>query len=146
MRSFRRVRVYPADEVTSRAPGEEEPRAAGLDRAGVDAIWSSVARLYGTGLHPAVALCLRRQGRVVIDRVTGRDIRAFLRDEVLRPIGLRHLGYGVAPDEVAEVAENAFTGPAPFPPYSWLLRRALGVSIARAVQLSNHPRFLTATI
>src|SRR5204863_2879209 len=29
-------------------------------------------------------------------------------------------------------------------PYSWLLRRVLGVSIRQAVELSNHPRFLTA--
>lgn len=39
--------------------------------ADVDAIWSSVVRLYRTGLHPAIALTIRHRGRVIIDRAIG---------------------------------------------------------------------------
>jgi CubicO group peptidase (beta-lactamase class C family) len=66
------VRVYPAEEVTTRdAAAEAEPGEVGLTAEGVAAIWASVVRLYQTGLHPAIALCLRRRGRVVIDRAIG---------------------------------------------------------------------------
>jgi CubicO group peptidase (beta-lactamase class C family) len=275
------IRTYPPEEVTACA-AEEAPEAGGLERADVEAIWDSVVRLYKTGLHPAIALCVRRRGRVVVDRsighvrgnspldpptaqpvvatpaslfnlfsaskaitamavhlldergsihlddpvaeylpefgrhgkewvtlrhilthragipqvpgaavepslladpkrviellcearptsvpgrrlayhalsggyvigavverVTGRDIRRFLREEVLEPLGFGHLNYGVAPEEVDQVAVNAFTGTEPFPPYSWLLKRSLGVDIHEAVTLSNHPRFLTTIV
>jgi CubicO group peptidase (beta-lactamase class C family) len=278
------VRVYDADEVTTRGT-EAEPRAGGLGRADVDAIWRAVVRLYQTGLHPAIALCLRRRGQVVIDRaighargnapgdppaapkvlatpatlfnlfsaskaitamvvhllddrgqvhlddpvaeyvpefgrngkewitlrhllthragipampavpspntvkgllarpeeafallcecrpikpfgrhlgyhaitsgiiigevvrrVTGRDIRTFLRQEVLEPLGIRHLSYGVRPEEVDQVAQNALTGPPAVPPYSWLLKKAIGVGLKEAVQYSNDPAFLTAIV
>lgn len=66
------IRVYPVDAVTSRNQAAEvDPRAAGLDGDDVDAIWDSVVRLYRTGLHPAIALCLRRRGRVILDRAIG---------------------------------------------------------------------------
>jgi len=66
------VRVYPAEEVTTRdVAAETDPRAVGLTREGVAQIWASVVRLYETGLHPAIGLCLRRRGKVVIDRTIG---------------------------------------------------------------------------
>ena len=37
-------------------------------------------------------------------------------------------------------------GPPAPPPYSWLLKRALGVPLREAVALSNDPRFLTAIV
>jgi CubicO group peptidase (beta-lactamase class C family) len=279
------VRPFPPEAVTVRGD-EEEARAGGLSPDDVEDIWASVVRLYRTGLHPAIALCVRRHGRVVLDRaightsgnappgsrddpgdlplvqarpdslfnlfsaskaitamavhllderglvhlddpvaeyvpefgrngkewitlrhllthragipavpgahvdvelvaqpkrvvellcearpvsvpgrqlsyhaltggyvigevverVTGRDLRAFLRDEVLAPLGFHHLNYGVPPEEVGRVARSAFTGTLPFPPYSWLLKRSLGVDIHDAVRLSNEPRFLTAIV
>jgi CubicO group peptidase (beta-lactamase class C family) len=66
------VRRFPAGEVTSRNAGAEvDPRTVGLEPADVDAMWASVVRLYETGLHPAIALCVRRRGRVVLDRAIG---------------------------------------------------------------------------
>ena len=65
------VRVYPHEEVTTRSESEVDPREGGLTRPGVEEIWSSVVRLYETGLHPAIALCVRRRGQVVIDRAIG---------------------------------------------------------------------------
>ncbi len=276
------VRVHTPDEVTSRSPQEEDPAAAGLSVSDVDAMWRSVVRLYQTGLHPAIALCVRRRGRVVLDRaighlrgnapgadareaktlvrhdalfnffsaskavtamvmhlldersllhlddavaeyfpefakhgkegitirhllthragipsvpgagidlatisdrdrllqilceakplsvpgrrlayhavtggfvlgevvrrVTGRDLRQVLRDEVLAPLGFRTFGYGVPVDRVEEVAQNAFTGLPALPPQSWALERAIGVGVREAAEMSNDPRFLTAVV
>src|SRR5512138_1132645 len=68
----RHVRPFPAAAVESRnAEAEVDPRAVGLERGAVDAIWAAVVRLYETGLHPAIALTLRRRGRVVLDRALG---------------------------------------------------------------------------
>jgi CubicO group peptidase (beta-lactamase class C family) len=82
----------------------------------------------------------------VVRRVTGVDIRTFLRREVLDPLRFEHLSYGVAPAEVPAVAVHAFTGPPVLPPLSWVVRSALGVDFPDAVRLSNDPRFLTAVI
>jgi CubicO group peptidase (beta-lactamase class C family) len=57
--------------VTSRNPAEVDPRAAGLHPSDIEEIWRSVVRLYETRLHPAIGLCLRRRGRVVLDRAIG---------------------------------------------------------------------------
>jgi CubicO group peptidase (beta-lactamase class C family) len=82
----------------------------------------------------------------VVERITGRDIRAFWRDEVAAPLGFEHLSYGVAAEDVPRVAENAFTGPPTTPLYSAILKRAFGVGIHEAIALSNAPRFLTAVV
>jgi CubicO group peptidase (beta-lactamase class C family) len=277
------VRAFPPDEVTSRnAHAEMEPRAGGLSREGVDEIWKSVVRLYETRLQPAIALCVRRRGVIVLDRaighlrgnspgdakdmtrtpirhdslfnffsaskavtamvihlldergvvhlddavveyfpefgkngkedvtlrqllthragipnvpqarfdvgllsdperllavlcdakplsvpgrrlayhaltggfvlgevvrrVTGRDIRHVLREDILGPLGFATFDYGVPAARVAEVAVNAFTGLPSFPPQSWALERALGLGAREATALSNDPRFLTAIV
>jgi CubicO group peptidase (beta-lactamase class C family) len=69
---FNRIAV-PASlpEVTTRSPAEVDPRAVGVSRAGVDAIWRAVERFYRSGLHPAMQLCVRRRGEVLIDRAIG---------------------------------------------------------------------------
>jgi CubicO group peptidase (beta-lactamase class C family) len=82
----------------------------------------------------------------VVRRVTGRDIRAFLRDEVLAPLGFDTFGYGVPEERIADVAENASTGAPSLPPYRWLIERGLGVSVREAARMSNDRRFLTAVI
>ena len=277
------VRAHRADQVTTRnVAAEADPRDAGLTREGVDSIWASVVRLYRTGLHPAIALCMRRRGAVVIDRaighlrgnapddapdapktlarpdslfnlysaskavtamlvhsldekgqihlddpvaeyvpefaargkgsvtirqvlthragipavagaridlslvcdwerilsmvcgaeplsvpgrrlayhaltggyvlaevvqrVTGKSLRVVLDETIRKPLGFRSLDYGVPKERIPDVAENAFTGLFPVPPYSWLIERALGVGIREAAAISNDPRFLAAVI
>jgi CubicO group peptidase (beta-lactamase class C family) len=66
------ARHFPPDSVTSFAgSAEEDPRDAGMKQRDVEAIWSAVTQMYETGLHPAVALCIRRSGHVILDRAIG---------------------------------------------------------------------------
>jgi CubicO group peptidase (beta-lactamase class C family) len=54
------------------AMGEEhEPEAVGLEQATIERIWASVRDFYRSGVHPAIQLCLRRNGKVVLDRAIG---------------------------------------------------------------------------
>jgi CubicO group peptidase (beta-lactamase class C family) len=64
------VRTPPAAEVTTRA-AESDPRAVGMTAADVDAIGTALAGVYESGLYPALALCVRRRGQVIVDRAIG---------------------------------------------------------------------------
>jgi CubicO group peptidase (beta-lactamase class C family) len=68
---LRRINV-PSDlnSVTSCGP-EQDPQEGGLTRSAVDAIWKGAVDLYRSGVHPAVQVCVRRQGAVVMDRAIG---------------------------------------------------------------------------
>mgnify|MGYP002336142303 CR=1 FL=1 len=50
---------------------EAAPDAGGLDEAGIERIWKATESLYRSGVHPAISLCVRREGEVVIDRALG---------------------------------------------------------------------------
>jgi CubicO group peptidase (beta-lactamase class C family) len=50
---------------------EVDPRAVGVTADAVAKIWRSVERLYRSGIHPAMQLCVRRHGQVLIDRAIG---------------------------------------------------------------------------
>ncbi|MBC2715197.1 MAG: beta-lactamase family protein [Desulfobacteraceae bacterium] len=52
---------------------EAEPADAAMTSEGVDAIWSSVEDLYRSGIFPGISFCLRRKGRVVINRAIGHS-------------------------------------------------------------------------
>lgn len=82
----------------------------------------------------------------LVRRVTGRNIRDVLRDEIQRPLGFRWFNYGVAPEDVDCVARNYFTGPPVPPGAAYLVKRALGVPFETAVEISNDPRFLTSVV
>ena len=82
----------------------------------------------------------------VVRRASGQDVRTVLREEIAEPLGARWLGYGVDDRDVERVAENALTGPPLPPPVGLLMKRALGVTHQRAVELSNDPRFLTGIV
>jgi len=82
----------------------------------------------------------------VVRRATGDDIRTVMRDQIQRPLGFRWMNFGVAPEDVPRVAIDAFTGlPVP-PPFSLLLRRALGKDLPEVVRLANDPRFRTGIV
>ncbi|MBF6301347.1 beta-lactamase family protein [Nocardia amamiensis] len=58
------------DAVTSRGP-EDDPADAGLTRADVESVWESVRAWYRLGTTPAIQVCLRRNGRIVVNRTIG---------------------------------------------------------------------------
>lgn len=66
-----RVETHDPEEVTTKSHRETDPRGVGLTTEDVEAIWESVVRLYKSGLHPAIALCIRRRGEIVLDRAIG---------------------------------------------------------------------------
>jgi CubicO group peptidase (beta-lactamase class C family) len=82
----------------------------------------------------------------VVQRVTGKDIRTVLAEEILVPLGFRWNNFGVTPEDVGRVALNYVTGPPTAPPFSNLLTRALGLPLDQLVDASNDPRFLTAIV
>jgi CubicO group peptidase (beta-lactamase class C family) len=82
----------------------------------------------------------------IVRRVTGKDIRAFLTDEIRKPLGFRWLSYGVARRDVPRVALSYFTGPPPLPPLSSMLYSAIGVDFREACRISNDPKFLLGVV
>jgi CubicO group peptidase (beta-lactamase class C family) len=57
--------------LTDRTDRERDPAAAGMSRDGVAAIWAAAERLFRRGMTPALTLCVRRCGEVVLDRSLG---------------------------------------------------------------------------
>lgn len=59
--------------------GREVPAGdVGLPQARLESIWDSIRAVYRTGYHPAIQVCLRHRGAIVLDRAVGhvRGIRA----------------------------------------------------------------------
>ncbi len=82
----------------------------------------------------------------VVRRVTGKDIREFLREAIQKPLGFRYLNYGVPEKDIPRVAVNYDTGPPLVFPLSTLVRRALSASWGEVVRISNQPRFMRVII
>jgi CubicO group peptidase (beta-lactamase class C family) len=66
-----RIPVDLAPVTTIRADREIDPRAVGAVPEGSARVWSAVERLYRSGIHPAIQLCVRRHGQVLVDRAIG---------------------------------------------------------------------------
>lgn len=82
----------------------------------------------------------------VVRAATGQDIRSVLRKEIREPLGLRWLDYGVAPEDVAAVAEDALTGLPPLPGFRGVLENALGAPVERVLEIAQDPRFLAGIL
>jgi len=63
-----RIRV-PADLDAVTVVGEEEHSE--ISAAAIDRIWQATRHWYQAGMHPAIQLCLRYDGRVVLNRAIG---------------------------------------------------------------------------
>jgi CubicO group peptidase (beta-lactamase class C family) len=68
---LRRIRVPRDLEEVTAVGAEADPAEAGLDAEAVERIWKEAVGLYKSGVHPALQLCLRRRGHVVLDRAIG---------------------------------------------------------------------------
>ena len=66
-------RVIVPDSLTSiTTHGDEvDPHLGGLTQADTGAIWRATQNLYRTGMNPAISLCLRRRGEIVLNRSIG---------------------------------------------------------------------------
>jgi CubicO group peptidase (beta-lactamase class C family) len=68
---LRRIKVPRDLEAITTAAAEADPTEVGISVGGVRRIWEAVESLYRSGVHPAIALCVRRHGVVVLDRAIG---------------------------------------------------------------------------
>src|SRR5919198_6411247 len=68
---LRRARIpRDVDSVTSRGL-EADPRDVGMTPESIERIWSDAVAWYRSGVHPAIQVCVRRGGEVVLDRAVG---------------------------------------------------------------------------
>lgn len=112
------VRIDPdLDAVTTVGP-EDEPAAAGLSATAVDAIWRSVQQWYLLGTTPAIQVCLRRDGKIVLNRAIG-------------------YGWGNAPSDEPGVEKRLVTTESPFCGFS----TAKGVAAAIMMMLVEQGAF-----
>lgn len=68
---MRRIRVPKDLDAVTTVGHEAHPAEGGMTEGGVERIWRLVVGLYRGGVHPAIQLCLRRDGHVVLDRAIG---------------------------------------------------------------------------
>ncbi len=91
-----RIRV-PADLDAVTTAGAEDHSE--VDPAPVERIWQAARHWYQAGMHPAIQLCLRYNGRVVLNRAIGH-------------------GWGNAPDDPLDAEKVLVTPETPFCVYS----------------------------
>lgn len=82
----------------------------------------------------------------VLQRITGRSVQEFLAEELADKLGLDHFRYGVAKEDLDQVALNTFTGLPLLPPASTVFRKAIGIDYRRGIVASNSPDFLTGVV
>jgi CubicO group peptidase (beta-lactamase class C family) len=68
---LRRIRVPEDLDSITTVGVEADPEALGVDREMVETMWAAAQGLYRTGVHPALQLCVRRHGAVLLDRAIG---------------------------------------------------------------------------
>jgi CubicO group peptidase (beta-lactamase class C family) len=68
---LRRIRLPDDLEAATSTGPEADPAEVGLTEELVERIWDAGVGLYRSGVHPALQLCLRREGKVVLDRAIG---------------------------------------------------------------------------
>ncbi|MCV7429749.1 lipase LipE [Mycobacterium montefiorense] len=91
-----KIRV-PADLDSVTAVGEEDHSE--IDGAAVERIWQVARHWYQAGMHPAIQLCIRHRGRVVLNRAIGH-------------------GWGNAPTDDPDAEKIPVTTDTPFCVYS----------------------------
>jgi CubicO group peptidase (beta-lactamase class C family) len=82
----------------------------------------------------------------LVERVSGVGFRRFFRENFTGPLGLRGLDFGARGALLGKLATNYMTGTRLSAPGDLYLRRAIGTSLRRAVEISNDPRFYAAVI
>ena len=91
-----RIRV-PTDLDAVTAVSDEDH--CGIDPAAIDRIWHAARHWYRAGMHPAIQICLRHNGTVVLNRAIGH-------------------GWGNGPDDPPDAPKIPVTTETPFCAYS----------------------------
>src|SRR5947209_5083580 len=68
---LRRIAVPDVLESVTSFGAEDDPEAVGMTHRAVERIWKAARLLYRSGVHPAVQVCVRRNGAVVLNRAIG---------------------------------------------------------------------------
>lgn len=68
---LRRIRVPRDLESVTTVGNEVSAAAGGVSSDNVEAVWRAVTEWYRSGVHPAMQLCVRRHGEVILDRAIG---------------------------------------------------------------------------
>jgi len=68
---LRRVRVPRDLEAVTAVGDEAAPEDGGVEPRNVEAIWRAAVDWYRSGVHPALQVCVRRNGAVILDRAIG---------------------------------------------------------------------------
>lgn len=66
-----RVRIRDPRSLTTRSGHELPASSTGLERDAMERVWRSVVRYYRLGLQPAISICVRHRGEIVLDRAVG---------------------------------------------------------------------------
>jgi CubicO group peptidase (beta-lactamase class C family) len=82
----------------------------------------------------------------IVRRITGKNIRTVVDEEMCRPFGWRWMNFGVRRRDVDKVASSYFTGFPLVPPMGAIVHSMLGVDFVEAVELSNDPRYLMGVL
>ena len=78
----------------------------------------------------------------LIQAVTGKDAREYLRDSIQKPLGMKTFNYGLEAQYRGSEATGYATGFKPVLAVDWFLQNALGGGLDTVVNLSNDPRFM----
>jgi CubicO group peptidase (beta-lactamase class C family) len=78
----------------------------------------------------------------IIRRVTGMDVREFLRTTIQEPMGMRFFNYGMPAHERHLAATNYNTGLKTIGPTNLYINHILGADLETAVEMTNDPRFM----
>ena len=68
---LRRARIPRDLSRVTTVGAEVDPTEVGLEQGNVEGMWRAVEALYRSGIHPAIAMTVRRGGQVVLDRAIG---------------------------------------------------------------------------
>lgn len=68
---LRRIKVPDDLDAITTIGAEADPEALGSAHEAVEKMWAAAVGLYKTGVHPALQLCVRRHGGILIDRAIG---------------------------------------------------------------------------
>ena len=68
---LRRIAVPRDLESVTTIGAEDEPGAGCMTRESIDRIWKATTDWYRSGVHPALQICVRREGAIVLDRAIG---------------------------------------------------------------------------